>query len=90
MVSTSTPRVIADAALSTEKEVVAEEAQAVELLEADKERKLRELKDRHAAELAARSKDMSPEEVQQVFEERCLFSCAKIFKYFFNSINTFC
>lgn len=73
-----------------EKEVVAEEAQAVELLEADKERKLRELKDRHAAELAARSKDMSPEEVQQVFEERCLFSCAKIFKYFFNSINTFC
>jgi len=45
----------------------------VELLEADKERKLRELKDRHAAELAARSKDMSPEEVQQVFEKRCLF-----------------
>ena len=56
-----------------EREVVAEEAQAVELLEADKERKLRELKDRHAAELVARSKDMSPEEVQQVFEERCLF-----------------
>ena len=60
-----------------EREVVTEEAQAVELLEADKERKLRELKDRHAAELAARSKDMSPEEVQQVFEERSLFCCSK-------------
>ena len=56
-----------------EREVVAEEAQAVELLEADKERKLRELKDRHAAELAARSNDMSPEEVQQVFQERLSF-----------------
>lgn len=65
-----------------EREVVAEEAQAVELLEADRERKLRELKDRHAAELAARSKDMSPEEVQQVFEERCLSCCSKMFKCF--------
>lgn len=49
-----------------ERELAAEEAQAVEHLEADKERRLRELKDRHAAELAARSKDMSPEEVQQL------------------------
>jgi len=63
-----------------EREAVAEEAQATELLEVDKERKLRELKDRHAAELAARSKDMSPEEVQQVFEERCLLFSTKIFK----------
>ena len=52
-----------------ERELAAEEAQAMEHLEADKERRLRELKDRHAAELAARSKDMSPEEVQQVRQE---------------------
>lgn len=57
-----------------EREVVTEEAQAVELLEAEKERRLRELKDRHAAELAARSKDMSSEEVQQVFIAHDLFS----------------
>jgi len=63
-----------------EREVVAEEAQAVELLKADEERKLRELKDRHAAELAARSKDMSPEEVQQVFRKRCLFLLSKMFR----------
>ena len=56
-----------------EREVATEEAQAVELLEAEKERRLRELKDRHAAELAARSKDMSPEEVQQVLIEHGLF-----------------
>lgn len=49
-----------------ERELATEEAQAVELLDAEKERRLRELKDRHAAELAARAKDMSPEEVQQV------------------------
>ena len=63
-----------------EREVVAEEAQTVELLKADEERKLRELKDRHAAELAARSKDMSPEEVQQVLKKRCLFLLSKIFR----------
>ena len=49
-----------------EREVVSEEGQAVEVLDAEKERRLRELKDRHAAELAARSKDMSPDEVQSV------------------------
>ena len=49
-----------------EREVATDEEQAVELLEADKGRRLRELKDRQAAELAARSKDMSAEEVQQV------------------------
>lgn len=49
-----------------ERELKAEEEQAIELLDAEKGRRLRELKDRHAAELAARSKDMSPEEVQQV------------------------
>lgn len=52
-----------------ERELATEEAQAVELLDAEKERRLRELKDRHAAELAARAKDMSPEEVQQVLGE---------------------
>lgn len=57
-----------------ERELAAEEAQAMEHLEADKERRLRELKDRHAAELAARSKDMSPEEVQQVRQESLLIS----------------
>ena len=59
-----------------ERELAAEEAQAMEHLEADKERRLRELKDRHAAELAARSKDMSPEEVQQVRQES-LFQSAQ-------------
>ena len=49
-----------------ERELASEESQAVEVLEAEKGRRLRELKDRHAAEMAARSKDMSPEEVQQV------------------------
>lgn len=49
-----------------ERELVAEEDQALELLDAEKGRRLRELKERHAAELAARSKEMSPEEVQQV------------------------
>ena len=49
-----------------ERELAAEEDQAVEMLEAEKGRRLRELKDRHAAEMAARSKDMSPEDVQQV------------------------
>ena len=49
-----------------ERELAAEEDQAAEMLEAEKGRRLRELKDRHAAEMAARSKDMSPEDVQQV------------------------
>lgn len=49
-----------------ERELAAGEDQAVEMLEAEKGRRLRELKDRHAAEMAARSKDMSPEDVQQV------------------------
>lgn len=49
-----------------ERELAAEEDQALELLDAEKGRRLRELKERHAAELAARSKEMSPEEVQQV------------------------
>ena len=64
-----------------EREVVTEEAQAVELLEADRERKLRELKDRHAAELAARSKDMSPEEVQQVLKNVVFFVVSKVVVY---------
>ena len=49
-----------------ERELAAEEDQAAEMLEAEKGRRLRELKDRHAAEMAARSKDMSAEDVQQV------------------------
>ena len=64
-----------------EREVVTEEAQAVELLEADRERKLRELKDRHAAELAARSKDMSPEEVQQVLKNVVFFVVSNVVVY---------
>lgn len=49
-----------------ERELAAEEDQALELLDAEKGRRLRELKERHAAELAARSKEMSPEEVHQL------------------------
>ena len=49
-----------------ERQLMAEEEQALESVESERERKLRELKDRQAAELAARSKEMSQEEVQQV------------------------
>ena len=49
-----------------EKELNLEEDEATAVLDNEKARKLRQIKDRQAAELAARAKDMNPEEMQQV------------------------
>jgi len=50
------------------KELKKEEEASLKEFDAEKERQMRQIKDRHAAEISARSDAMSPEELQEVHD----------------------